>query len=177
LVYVDEFLNAIKKVKGDDLAFIMTNTKAERHIVGRVGYQLSLQLDDNHRVAIEHKRKDLVILNGETQEAVFEVKCYFAHDNIGTRKRDIEGFKRDLKKLSKAECEKAYFVLFIVDFCPDYPEYFKYSQPNKKKSLNLGKVPEIFKKYKKECTDFKDIGTCDSYRAKLMAMIWHIKPD
>jgi hypothetical protein len=176
LIYVEEFLNAIKKVNGDDLAFIMTNTKAERHLVGRIGYQLSLQLNDDYRVAIEHKRKDLVILNGETQEAVFEVKYFFAHDNIGTRKRDIEGFKRDRNKLKKAECDKAYFVLFIADFYPDYPEYFKYRQPNKKKSMKLGKVPEIFKNYKKECTDFIDIGTCDSKRAKLRAMIWHIKP-
>jgi hypothetical protein len=97
--FIEEFFEAVSKVKGDDLAFIMQHVKAEQTVLGKIAYELSQQVP--YTAVIEQKvehskqRRDIALMQGGKTVVDVEAKYYFSRDNITTVKK----MSKDLKMI------------------------------------------------------------------------------
>lgn len=168
--FIQEFLNALTRIKNDETAFVIVNTKAEQYLLQRIAYEIHKKHRNLgfNRVAIEYtdnklsfNRTDLTIIKDKEPIIALEAKYQYRHDKICTKQKDRKQYIKDLDKLKKLNIE-SYFALFIVHFEPEYP-HFKYSQPNKnKEKINRSALETIFENYR---PPFKEnIGTIGIYQ-------------
>ena len=107
--YIDIIRDTLSYCKSEELAYIMTRTKGERYLIGKIGFYIDKILDSNLYTQLEQsffdrKRIDLAILNREKESpddlaCALEAKNHYTFD-LGT-KFDPKYYNNDINKLNK----------------------------------------------------------------------------
>lgn len=142
--FPDLFLTSVESLIGDETAFVICNTKAEKYLLEKIAYHLHNQrnLHDYQRVAVEYsdhtiKRADLVVVRENDSLIHVEAKYYYSFDRVFNNDRGQRLIASDVAKL-KQTSQESYFMLFLIHYGrQEVPRYFKYARSHNRLSPSI----------------------------------------